>query len=87
MSEGNGNGNNVLSSTIAVGGPLRESSTSLHVSEATVVSRERQYNAGDDIGYLLGLFRNQRLTGQLVINLSQGSVCDIRFKETQKITP
>jgi hypothetical protein len=59
----------------------------LHVSESTSVSRERQYPSGTDIDYLLGLLRNQRSTGQLVIDLSQGSVCNIRFLEKQRVSP
>jgi hypothetical protein len=65
--------------------PVEDASTAIHVSQSTSVSRETQYNPDTDIDYLLGLLRNQRATGQLVVDISQGSKCNVRFVEKQKI--
>lgn len=64
---------------------LVDEAASLHVAESTSVSRERSYPPGTDIDYLLGLIRNQRGTGQVIVDISQGSICNIRFIEKQRI--
>lgn len=57
------------------------------VSESHAVVRERVYDRGMDIDYLLGLLRNLRTTGTLRIDISQGTVNGIRLEERQKLTP
>jgi len=56
-----------------------------HQSESTSVMRERTYDKGMDVDYLLGLLRNQRETGTLRIDVSQGSINGIRFEQRQRI--
>ena len=56
-------------------------------SESHSVVRERTFDNGMDIDYLLGLLRNQRVTGTLRIDLSQGGIGGIRLEERQKLTP
>lgn len=50
-----------------------------------VVLKETVYHRETDIDYLLGLLRNQRITGTLRIDISQGTVGAIRLEERQKL--
>lgn len=56
-----------------------------HVSESHAVVRETVYDRGMDVDYLLGLLRNQRVTGTLRVDISQGTVNGIRLEERQKL--
>lgn len=59
--------------------------TTSHVAESSAVVRERSYDRDTDIAYLLGLFRNQRTTGTLRIDISQGTVNGVRLEERKKL--
>lgn len=76
MSAGNGYANG----TIKVVDPEQP-----HVAETHAVIKETVYHRETDIDYLLGLIRNQRKTGTLRIDISQGTVNAIRLEERQKL--
>lgn len=61
--------------------------TTTALAESHHILRERTFHRDDDVNYLLGLFRNQAVTGTLMIDLSQGAVNSIRLAERQKIKP
>lgn len=64
--------------------PVNGSTESVHDSHILV--RERRFPSSQDITALMHFLRNSRSTGMLMINLSQGSVCTVRYREEINVT-
>jgi len=79
MSNGNGKRSFLM--------PMDIPTVSLIATESQSVVRERTFDNEMDIAYLIGLLRNQRVTGTLRIDISQGGINSIRLEERQKLAP
>lgn len=53
--------------------------------ETTHIIRERTY-APAQLDNVIALLRQQHLTGTLCIDVSEGTLCGVRFREEQKVT-
>jgi hypothetical protein len=79
------NGNHVPRTDNALHSANTTDAAEPHVAESHTVTRMRTFDSGMDVGYLLGLLRNQLATGTLHIDLNQGGISNIRFEEKQKL--
>jgi len=62
-----------------------ESATATHVSESHHLVRERAFPSSSDLNYVLRLLRSSHSTGTLMIDVNQGGVGSIRFREETKV--
>ena len=65
---------------------MRESSTP-HIRDSQVLVRERGFPPTMDIASLLHFLRDQRSTGKLMIDMNQGGIGTIRFREEAHVVP
>lgn len=56
----------------------------LHVSESQRIVRTRQFPTDTDLLLILSDLRRNQSTGTLMIDLSQGGIGSVRFREEQK---
>jgi hypothetical protein len=59
--------------------------TSEHISESHKLVRERSFPNSQSIQDILSHLKSTRSTGQLIIDIGQGGVGTIRFKEEHKV--
>ena len=64
--------------------PPREDAPT-HISERHHLIRERSFPASADIAYVLKLLRSSHSTGMLMIDVNEGGVGSIRFREETKV--
>lgn len=60
------------------------SSSPLHVAESQHIVRTRQFPTDTELAIILSDLRRSHATGTLMIDLGQGSVNGVRFREEQK---
>ena len=63
--------------------PLSASEPS-HVSESSRVVRERHFPADTNLRALLAMLRRMRATGTIQIDIADGGVGSVRFREEKK---
>ncbi len=66
--------------------PSREGATDPMRDEITVV-RERSFSPSMELMHIILQLRRERITGALILDLSQGAVCSIRVRESSKVDP
>lgn len=54
--------------------------------DSHILVRERRFPPTQDLVALMHFLRDARSTGMLMINLSQGSVCTLRYREEINVT-
>ena len=62
--------------------PSREST--LHIAESQSVVRERRFPPDIDISHVLAEIRRQKSVGTLMLDISDGVVGGVRFREEKK---
>jgi len=67
--------------------PTREGSPPSATAEFHLLVRERAFAPAPNILELLGLLHADRSTGTLTINITQGSVGSVTFREQHKVFP
>ena len=56
-----------------------------HISESHRLVRERSFQPKGSIENIIEVLRESHATGQLVIDMNQGGIGSIRFREEQKV--
>lgn len=57
-----------------------------HTIDSHILVRERRFPPTQDVTALMHFLRDAHSTGLLMINLSQGSVCTVRYREEINVT-
>jgi hypothetical protein len=55
--------------------------------ESHQLVRERTFTGAYDLGNLITLLHSERATGQIIVNMTQGGVGSITFREQHKVFP
>jgi len=57
-----------------------------HVRDSHILVRERRFPPSQDIAALMKFLRDMHSTGTLMINISQGGICTLRYREEINVT-
>lgn len=57
-----------------------------HTRDSHILVRERRFPSSQDIAALMRFLHNNHSTGLLMINISQGSVSVVRYREEINVT-
>lgn len=62
------------------------SSRDISTSESHHLVRERNF-LGTNVDAVLSVLHSEHATGQIIVDISQGSVGSVRFREQHKVSP